>query len=222
MGFVKAMGEIDEFGGGGSLVPGSDYPVVLTIGDPGVSKNGAPFIALTGSIYEGPCQATDVTRNLYLSPGKSSNEKNPGGAVGFLTHACRIITGKEADEGVPAEYGFECDQETGETDEAYGARAKKEFAIFYEGLSNEDRLAMMSGFLRIPLWDGKKVISAISVEESYKDAEGNNVNTAVEGGKTFFNNRFAGFYALNDTKRGLEHFRKVCMKQQEKDLAESK
>lgn len=207
MSILDTVGEVEEFGGGFTLVPESLYPVVLTVEGVDVNDNGTPYVSLLSRVLDGPFKGSEISSRFHwLSFGKPESK---GGGIPLLLNACRVNAGKAADESVLDEFGFTAPELTGdEKEDGFVTRAA--LKDFYNELDPATRLNMITRFLRVASWDGSKVIISVDCAPSKANPE------------RFYNN-IKGFYGMNHPKRGLSHVRDVAFvdQQDEKDKEEA-
>jgi hypothetical protein len=219
----QALGETYEYGAR-EVLPESYYPVIVHVGESGVSKErteqvaqgdgsvvdvlkgNTPFFELTLDVYEGPFAGKQVTRKIYPSPGEN------GGALGRWLGACKAVTGMAAPTqqacqkfGVTLPNSASVRVEDGERPEqAYARAVRAAVGKWYTGASTDQRMAFMAFVLCASAWEGKRAIVKLEVED-YKGRDG----------KVRSNNNVAGFIPLTDAKKGLPWVRAVEFPKQE-------
>lgn len=207
---IAAMGERSEFESS-PTVPDSYYGVQLAVGDIGLSDNGAPFVQLGGGLYLAAKDLVGVEKSMrvYISPGKLRTDGKPsGGILSLLNGFTRSITGQAADVGALISAGFEPPDRGGKDDKEYGAAVRNAIAEFVAGQEPDQRLALMVKYLRLPLWDRKKVVAHITQEAGQEGTDSE--------GKVF--NRWGGFYPTSDPKHGEAYVRNVAIPKQQEYL----
>lgn len=203
---INAIGETAEAGAGARLVlPNSYYPVQLSIEDMGVSDAKAdgtgltPFVEISGLVLDGPFKNEEVRRRLYMSMGKD------GGYLAFQIHTAKAISGEDVDPAALGEYGFPV---------ADNGAAQEDVRLAWRGhfltLDGESRLDFMVKFLRVAKWNGKSPIAAIGVEMG----ETGDPDPVTGKRKLRPQNKWVGFYAMNDPKKGIAYVKRVCFPKQ--------
>lgn len=225
-----ALGETYEYGSR-TVLPASYYPVVLAIGDTGTSDpkmvevkvkgvvqtdelgnaimtegGETPFVELTMSVYEGPFAGEQVTRNVYVTPGKS------GAAIGRWLGACEAITGQKAATGLMCgKFGIALPaggsvrpigEET--VEQAYRRGVRAALADGFFAMDAAKRLAFIAALLNVVAWEGKRVVVKLGIEE-YTSRDG----------QLRSNNVVDGFIPLTDAKKGLAWVRAIEFPKQE-------
>jgi len=210
---VQAMGEIEEYSSNRTTLPDSYYPGILSViqydvtlpkyEDPEhptvMTGGGSPFFQLGLAVVEGPYKGAETESRFYLTPGKGPN-------IGFVNSAIKNVTGKPAD--TTALKQFEFTALTGNKESIQGG-----FRDQFRALSADDRKIFMEKYARVRSWDGRKVIVKVGVEE--------NTWTTDEGEeRTTMRNRFAGFFTLTHSKKGLTYCKHTAFPMQEEYIAE--
>jgi len=225
-----ALGESYEYGSR-TVLPGSYYPVIVHVGDTGASDpkmvelkikgvvqhdesgnpilvegGDSPFVELTLDVYEGPFAGEQVTKKLYITPGKT------GGALGRHLGACHAITGQHAQTtAVCAKFGIvlpgpgQTRPEGTETmDQATRRGVRTVLANAFYAMDSGKRLAFVAALLNVPAWEGKRAIVKLEVEEYVS-----------RDGQARSSNAIGGFLPLTDAKKGLAWVRLVEIPRQE-------
>jgi hypothetical protein len=221
---LSDLGDIPEYGGAPRvLLPESYYIATVSIGDPDVSNvggqsgdatlkdedgeeilnaagdpipvGGSPFSNVSIAVEEGPFTECGFDSRFYFTPGKGRN-------IGFINHAVKAVTGKPVD--LKALDEFRVKIPSGDRD-----RAQQAFRFAYLEMTPEQRLAFMSKYARLDLWEGRGVVVKVGREmrEFTDEATGAQV-------ERWFN-RIQGFYALDDAKKGAGFVRSKCHEKQE-------
>jgi hypothetical protein len=235
MSVLDLLGETPEFGGTRVVVPESYYPMTLSVGEIGVTETregtggegglvgGTPYVELGGEITNGPYKGVAVSERLWLTPGKIGSK---GGMIGLLNAACKTITGQPAVVAALGEFGIELPEEfpEGTSDEEARAEVRRAFIEGFAGLTPDQRLALMTKYLRLGNWDGKQVIGKVGLEEqSVLDDMG---RPMVQNGVPVVRrrNRWMGFHGVQEKHKTHGtwggYFTKVCLEQQK--LAKAK
>ena len=239
-----ALGETYEYGGRSPILPESYYPVILHVistgtsdakmvpvkvkgveqmdefGQPIMEDGGeTPFVELTGDVYEGPFAGAQVTRKVYITPGRT------GRAVGKWLGACHAITGQHVPTaaictrfGIALPTGAQVKVEGKETSEqAFRRQVQTALADGFYAMDAAKRLAFVAALLNVVNWDGKRVIAKIGLEQGKqkKRADGSLATLADGSPDCYFNNNFDGFLPLMDEKKGLAWVRSVELPKQE-------
>lgn len=226
----QALGETYEYGDR-TILPASYYPVILSIGDTGTSEpkmqelkvkgevqldeagnavmvegGETPFVEVTMSVYEGAFAGEQVTKKVYITPGRG------GGAMGRWLGACHAITGQHAATGpVCAKFGIvlpsgaavrPVGDET--VDQAYRRMVRAALAEAFYGMDAAKRLAFVAALLNVVAWEGKRVIVKLGVEDY-----------VARDGQARSSNNVDGFIPLTDVKKGLAWVRAVEFPKQE-------
>lgn len=209
----SVLGEQNEFGPR-VVVPESYYPVILHVGQTGVSDpkpaeyddvtgelvkeegGNVPFVELTADIYEGPFAGVQITRKTYMTPGKS------GKGIARWRGACKAITRMSSQTAAVCQrFGITLPTPDGKnTADVQAALGEGFFA-----LDPANRLAFMSAVCNLPAWDGKRVLVKLGLESR----EGDTPNPVTGKKPIFHNNNFDGFYALDDEKKNLAWYNAV-------------
>ena len=225
-----ALGETFEYGGR-VILPASYYPVILHVGDTGTSEakmvqvkvkgvvqmdesgnalleegGETPFVEVTADVYEGPFAGAQVTKKLYITPGKG------GGAIGRWLGACHAITGQHAmTEAVCKQFGVALPvaalvrpEGTESPEQAFRRMVRQALAGAFYAMDAAKRLAFVAALLNVVRWEGKRVIVKLGLED-YTDREGN-----VRSSQTV-----DGFIPLTDEKKGLSWVRAIEIPKQE-------
>lgn len=206
MSIIDTVGEREEFASS-PLVPESFYPTQLTVEGVDVNDNGTPYVSLVARVLEGPFKGSEITSRFHwLSFGKPASK---GGGIPLLLNACRVCSGSAANEAVLDEFGFTEPVLTGDEKED-GFTVREALKDFYNDLDHAARLNMITRFLRVAEWDGKKAIISVDCAPSNNNPE------------RFYNN-IKGFYPLNHAKRGMAYLKTTAFVDQQllKDEAAS-
>jgi len=239
-----ALGETYEYGGRTPLLPESYYPCVLHVvstgtsdfkmvpvkvkgqvqndefGQPLMEEGGdTPFVELTADVYEGPFAGAQVTRKVYITPGRT------GKALGKWLGACHAITMQHAQTaaicgrfGIAMPTGAQVKVEGKETPEAAFRRmVQTAIAEGFYAMDAAKRLAFVAALLNVVQWDGKRVVVKLGIEKGMqkKDGEGRPQVLADGAPDCWHNNVFDGFLPLTDEKKGLAWVRTVEFPKQE-------
>lgn len=197
MSIIDTVGEQEEFTDF-PLVPESFYPTKLTVEGVDVNDNGTPYVSLLARVLEGPFKGTEISSRFHwLSFGKPGSK---GGGIPLLLNACRVCSGKGADESVLEEFGFVNPELTGDERED-GFATRSALKDFYNELDHAARLNMITRFLRVAEWDGKQAILSVDCAASQNNPD------------RFYNN-IKGFYGMNHPKRGIAYVRDVAFADQ--------
>lgn len=223
-----ALGETYEYGSR-TVLPASYYPVILSIGETGTSdakmqelkvkgevqvdESGqvimveggeTPFIEVTMSVYEGAFSGEQVTKKLYITPGRT------GSAIGRWLGACQAITGQSAQTAAVCQR-FGIAMPTGaratgnETaDQAYKRATREALADGFYAMDAAKRLAFVAALMNVVAWEGKRAIVKIGIEDY-----------TARDGSARSSNVVDGFLPLQDPKKGLAWVRLVELPKQE-------
>jgi len=240
----QALGETYEYGGRSPLLPESYYPCILHVASSGTSepkmqqakgKGGVlltdefqqpimeeggdtPFVELTADVYEGPFAGAQVTRKVYITPGKT------GRALGKWLGACHAITMQHAQTaavcgrfGIVLPTGAQVRPEGKESPEqAFRRQVQTTIAAGFYAMDAGQRLAFVAALLNVVAWDGKRVVVKLGIEQGQqKKRDGIPAFLADGTPDCYFNNIFDGFLPLADEKKGLAWVRAVEYPKQE-------
>lgn len=227
-----AFGETAKLGR--TLVPGSFYPVQVTLTDMSPAKRtGTPGAGLSMLITEGPFASGEVEDTFYMTPGNPDG-KGKGIYIGKVNHMIHVLSGQRPDYSVLGEFDVKVN-----TDDPRAARHA--FAKWFATLEPEQKTLFMTKYGRTRDWGKAIVIAEIDVEnEQMETAEGDKLWVLPEGVVTEegsslttnedeaardekgqpipairSRNRIETFYPIDDPKHGLAVVKKLHFPQQE-------
>jgi len=199
MSILDVVGETEEFTSF-PVVPESLYPTAITVDGVDVNDNGTPYASLRCRVLDGPFSGIEISSRFHwLSFGKPASK---GGGIPLLTNACRVVSGKPADENILEEFGFVAPTLSGDEKED-GFTVREALKDFYNDLDHASRLNMVTRFLRVAEWDGKRAIISVDCEPSQSNPD------------RYYNN-IKGFYGMSHPKRGLAYVKEVAFVDQQK------
>lgn len=230
---AAALGEENEFTSF-TVVPDSYYPVTVGVaeigataskvesvapGFPPVEQGFLPWVKLNLEISEGPFAGEVVSRNYFINAGSAKSTK--GGKIPLLSAACRAISGMGVDDTVLKQYGIGWDpQKPGETDKDFTARARHAFVMGFLALDVAQRTDLMTKFLRVPAWDGKKAI--VHLEVSVYDRKNDDGTPKTDDFGNVMkgaSNEIAGFYPMTGHEKvNIAFVRRFAFPKQEAEL----
>lgn len=157
-----------------------------------VCRGGSVYAEISCTVEEGPFAGNGFQSRFWLTPGKGKN-------IGFVQHAAKAISGRGMNMKALTDFGFIF---TGKEDQS---EAQQKFRKFYYALGVEDRLNFMIQYCNLSKWDGKSAVAKVDIEDGQEklDETTNQLYTPQF-------NRYKGFYALNDGKKGAGYVRNVC------------
>jgi hypothetical protein len=195
---VSVTDERDHLDGDGNVDPNQVIEGLTDVEGNPVPKGGVPYVQMKATVTAGPfAEVASFSSRLHLTPGK-------GKFIGFINHATKSVTGQPVNREILKKYGFEFGEGLSE------AETQQVFRVYWFSLSPADRQKFMSEWCNLGKWDGAPCIVKVGTDK----VDRRNEVTGEEYSVYF--NRFQGFYALNDTKKGLAWTKKACFPAQEK------
>ena len=156
-----------------------------------IEGGGVPFAEVSSTIFDGPFKGITVTQKQYFSPGRK------GGGLGLALGATKAITRAGANTlSVCQKFGITLPSQGSMDPKEYSQAVREAIADAFFDFDPAKRLDFVSQLLNLPAWDGKKIVVKLNVESrAYKSAEGED--------RTFSENKLAGFFPIDDPKKGV-------------------